>query len=181
MNSMMHQAKLLALLLGAALLFTGCDSNDMEDDDNPMIPQNDLEFIDEMGPHHMMATQMADMVIQRGSRADVKAFAQQMKDAQTAEINQMKAARQELASSSEIPMKMDEHMEADMEQMQNMSGEALDMMFLEDMLPHHAGAIQMAHNALPNLQRSDMRALAQKIIDDQAKEIQEIRAMMGEE
>lgn len=162
----------------AAVLVVGCDSNDM-DDEMDMVLDDDVEFIDFFVNHHTMAIEMADMVIERGERAEVKAFAQRIKDAQTAEINQMRDAREELTGDPDSPEMEDPHGELDMSRMMSASGAQLDALFLENMLPHHAGGVQMAHNALPNLERSDMRTLAESIIEMQSNEIEEIRILMG--
>ena len=52
-------------------------------------------------------------------------------------------------------------------------------MFLADMIPHHAGAIEMAHRALPNLKRADLQAMAMNIVSSQAKEIGELQDMLS--
>lgn len=160
------------------LLAAGCDMmghNGMD----PMNPRNDLEFVNAMIPHHTAATEMAQMVVDRGQHADVKAFARRVIAAQTQEIATMKAARKALTGSEGGSGEHeDAHMAADMVRMRSLSGSALDRAFLDDMLPHHAGAIQMAHNALPNLKRAELQALARAIIADQAREIQEIRDLV---
>jgi uncharacterized protein (DUF305 family) len=141
----------------------------------PFAPQDDTQFIDTMVPHHEMAVMMADMELEHGSNAGVKAMVQMMKDAQLAEIAEMKASRQEIAGSSDIPKMDDAHMKADMQAMESLRGAELDRHFLEEMLPHHAGALVVAHGALPNLENADMRALAAKIVQDQTEEIVAIK------
>ena len=145
----------------------------------PITNATDLQFIDMMVPHHQMATMMADEVLARGSRADVKAFAQKAKDDQTAEIAQMKAARKELTGTDVLPPPPpDPHMDAEMAMMMHMSGEELDQMFLEDMIAHHAGAISVSHRAKDSLRRSDIQELSRKIFDAQAMEIGQLQAML---
>lgn len=84
----------------------------------------------------------------------------------------------QLAGSGEVPDHQGEHAEADMKMMMEATGAALDRLFLEEMLPHHAGAITMAHEALPYLEQSELRAMASQIIGDQAKEIGQIGEML---
>jgi uncharacterized protein (DUF305 family) len=147
----------------------------------PLTNATDVQFIDMMVPHHQMATMMAEQVLARGSRADVKAFAQKAKDDQTREIAQMKTARKELTGSDAVPPPPpDSHMDAEMAMMMQMSGAELDRMFLEDMIPHHAGAISVAHRAKYSLQRPDMKDLAKMIFDMQSKEIGELHAMLDQ-
>ena len=132
-----------------------------------------------MIPHHEMALEMTGVVLQKGSSAEVKAMAQAMKDAQTAEIAEMKMIRTRVGGSTEAPAAHhDDHMQADMVKLMAASGDALDRLFLEEMLPHHAGAITMAHQALPYLKESELQVMAHKIIADQAKEIGHLAMML---
>lgn len=144
----------------------------------PFTPADDVQFIDGMVPHHEGAVMMADLILQRGQRSDLRSMAEQMKSSQSQEIEQMRGARQALTGSRDTPPMSDPHMLADMMHMMQLSGAALDQMFLEDMIPHHAGAITMSHRALPNLQRGDMQTLARHIIDSQAREIGELNKML---
>ncbi len=173
-------------LLSAALLVTaGCmDSSDHGGDTSggvqPVVVDNDLEFIDALVPHHEMAVMMADLVLKKGADAHEKEMAQRMKDAQNAEIAELKATRKRLTGSDEVPEMHDPHMDEDMDMMEAASGVPLDRMFLEHMLPHHAGALQIAHNALPNLKEINLKLMAAKIIEDQAEEIGMIQDMLKE-
>lgn len=175
-----------SLLLAAALLVgAGCmDSSDHDGDTSdgvqPVVVDNDLEFIDALVPHHEMAVMMADLVIEKGSDAHVKEMAQTMKAAQTGEVAELKATRKRIDGSEEVPEMHDPHMDEDMDMMRAAGGAALDRMFLEHMLPHHAGAIQIAHNALPNLKEANLKTMAGKIIADQAEEIGMIHDMLNE-
>ncbi len=59
----------------------------------------------------------------------------------------------------------------DMGMLKAAKGTAFDKMFLKMMIPHHAGAIVMADEALKVSGRPEIRSLSMKIIDAQAKEI----------
>lgn len=98
-----------SLLLSAALLVTaGCmDSSDHDGDTSegvqPVVVDNDLEFIDALVPHHEMAVMMADRELRNGSDAHVKEMAQKMKDAQNAEIAELKVTRKRITGSDKVP------------------------------------------------------------------------------
>lgn len=146
-------------------------------------PRSDVEFIDAMVPHHEMAVEMTDKELADGTDPKLQAMAKSMHDAQLAEIAQMKAVRAELTGPDRIPERHDpqmQHMKDDMKKLAAASGAAVDRVFVEEMLPHHAGAITTAHEALPHLQREDLRELAQNIIRDQAAEIGTLGAMLDE-
>jgi uncharacterized protein (DUF305 family) len=65
----------------------------------------------------------------------------------------------------------------DMGKLKMAKGAMFDKMFLEMMIPHHAGAISMAQEALNQSGRPEIRSLAAKIIDAQAKEIGEMHSI----
>ncbi len=46
--------------------------------------------------------------------------------------------------------------------------------FITMMIPHHQGAVAMAKDALNKAQHPEMKAFAQKIIEDQDKEIRQM-------
>ncbi|GAB4217744.1 MAG: DUF305 domain-containing protein [Synechococcales cyanobacterium] len=52
---------------------------------------------------------------------------------------------------------------------------AFDLRFIDGMIPHHEGAVIMAQEALEKSQRSEIKQLAQGIIDAQEKEIQQMQ------
>ena len=50
--------------------------------------------------------------------------------------------------------------------------------FLEEMIEHHGGALEMAHDALRKSSNPTIRRLAQTIIVSQRREIIELRRML---
>lgn len=70
----------------------------------------------------------------------------------------------------------DMSMEGMMEQMSSnllgKTGDAFDRAFLEGMIPHHLGAVEMAKLVLQNSKRPELLKLANDIISAQNKEIQ---------
>lgn len=51
----------------------------------------------------------------------------------------------------------------------------MDAHFIEQMIPHHEDAITMSKIALVKAQRSEVKTLAQNIIDSQSKEIEQMK------
>lgn len=135
------------------------------------VPRDDVELIDTLVPHHQAAVEMASMEIEHGENSDIKAMAEEMKSAQSGEIEQLRAIRERLSGCSEVPALRDRHMQQDMEAMMNVQGAQLDRMFLEEMIPHHASALSFTHNALPKLEDAELSELAHKVIDVQSMEI----------
>jgi len=145
----------------------------------PLTPKDDTEFIDFFVPHHEMALMMAEREVAGGADPEVVAMAQDMKDSQTAEVQLMKDKRAELTGEAEpsTPPE-DPHMMAEMREMETMNGTALDRMFLEEMIVHHASALPTSHRAKPHVEDADLQELADSMFEAQAKEIGEMQEML---
>lgn len=169
----------LSLVLFCSAIL-GCNSNDTDQGDPvrpPAIPANDVQFIDSLAPHHQLAIDMADEELARGATNDVKQMATMMKDMQTSEIQMMESMRQQMNGTALQPQPNDPHGEQDMAQLAQLSGIDLDRAFLDHMIPHHAGAVEMAHRALPNLTNPALQKMAQDTIVNQTREMNKLLDM----
>ncbi|HKP64207.1 MAG TPA: DUF305 domain-containing protein, partial [Polyangiales bacterium] len=140
----------------------------------PLTPANDTEFIDFFLPHHEMAVQMAEMQMAHGESPEVRAMAQAMRDAQTAEIARMRALR----GTEPTAPPNDAHMHGEMQMMMHVQGGELDHMFMTEMVQHHAAGIPTAHRAKPHVENPDLRAMADSIFQTQSREIGEMQNML---
>jgi uncharacterized protein (DUF305 family) len=90
----------------------------------------------------------------------------------------MQKMMQDMMPSTSDPASTKEFKEAHMAMMKNMhqpfTGNP-EVDFRVHMIPHHQGAIDMARVALKHAKDDDTKKMAQKIIDDQEKEIAEMR------
>lgn len=68
-----------------------------------------------------------------------------------------------------------------MNMMQGMMKKDADVAFVCGMIAHHMGAISMAQVELKHGDNAEAKAKAQKIIDDQSKEIKELTAWVEKE
>jgi len=68
---------------------------------------------------------------------------------------------------------------SDMDELQAVSGEEFDTMFLELMIEHHQGAIEMAQTEQNDGENSDAIDLAQAIESAQTTEIASMQALLG--
>lgn len=64
------------------------------------------------------------------------------------------------------------HMNANLK---DKTSDAFDQAFVEDMIVHHQGAIDMANLALTNAKHPEIKTLAQAIITAQTKEIEQMK------
>jgi len=142
-----------------------------------MMVSSEREFIEGMIPHHQEAVDTAKEVIARGGTTpEIRALVENIVVAQEAEIAQMKAwyrdwYGEEYADTGEyMPMMRD---------LNQLSGEALDRTFLEDMIMHHMGAIMMARSVQPYIEHSEIENLTQAIVTTQSDEIRLMRQLLG--
>ena len=156
----------------------------------------DVMFAQQMIVHHQGAIAMADLAPDRAQSAEVKALAEKIKAAQAPEIQQMTGWLQAWGvattaassggmggmdhgpndgSGSAMPgMMTDEQMQ----QLTAATGAAFDKMFLEMMIAHHEGAIEMSKTEKGSGQNTDALALADAITSSQTAEISEMKALL---
>ena len=65
-----------------------------------------------------------------------------------------------------------------MDQLKNMSGQDFEVAFLSMMIQHHQDAVTMGTMALTEAKHSELKSAAQKIIDDQTREIGEMTSWL---
>jgi uncharacterized protein (DUF305 family) len=190
-----------ALTAGAAL--GGCGSNatapPASPASSPQVAQDhnqaDISFAQGMIPHHAQAIAMSAMAAQRAGSPAVKDLAARIQAAQQPEIDQMSGFLR--AWNAPVPsntLPTDDMGQMDhgaggampgmmsgnqMQQLGQASGAEFDLMFLEMMVSHHQGAVTMAENELREGQNPEARQLAQRIIDDQQREIVEMQDILG--
>src|SRR5215211_2093769 len=148
-------------------------------------------FLQAMVPHHQSAIEMARFAEGEGESAFVQELAGSITSAQEEEIGQMRKIHERLFRS---PLRPDEGahdalgLSAEEAGMNHMDGGAMlrgkrpfDRAFVEEMVPHHEGAIAMARVVLKETRDPELRKLAQGIIRAQEREISEMNAFRKRE
>lgn len=141
---------------------------------------SDVRFCSMMAPHHQHATEMAKVEIEAGHRPELVRMAEAMIRSQSSEIEELKSIKASLTGDSTVPAEMAPHT---MENsgvpmpMELRHGHDVDSAFLDGMLPHHAGALEMATVALRHSQNARIVGMARRIVDEQSKEIGELISM----
>jgi uncharacterized protein (DUF305 family) len=149
----------------------------------------DLRFIDAMILHHEGAIVMAEEALEKSERAEIRQLATEIIAEQEREIAQMREWRQAWYPDA-LPEPMMHHaemghdmpMSAEMAAAMRMDmdlGPAdaeFDLRFINAMIPHHEGAVQMAEDLREKSDRSEMQALADDIISAQQAEIDQMEA-----
>ena len=169
----------------AGMDHAGMDHGAMGHDMAGESSYSDVAFLDQMTMHHRMAVDMARAAVTKASSPEVRRMAQTMVTDQEREIAQMQAWRQQWFPDEAAPdttMSADDMaamgMGMDMTMLDRATGAAYDRMFLQHMIPHHAGAVTMAAEAQMHSERTEIRDLAETIIAAQAKEIGDMQEMI---
>lgn len=180
---------MLALL--AALLVACGDSDDMSMDDMAghdmdgitMTSEGvtDAGFVNDMTPHHESAIEMAVVAQRRAEHPEIARLADQIVDAQTSEIEELGqiSDRLEVSDDATLGLSM-EAMGMEMDAGSLETAEPFDQAFIDMMIPHHQGAIEMAQVELQDGNDAQTRKLAQRIIDAQTREIEEMNSWRTE-
>jgi uncharacterized protein (DUF305 family) len=139
---------------------------------------SDLMFAEMMIPHHEQAIEMSLLAVKVSQDAEVVALAQEILAAQAPEIEQMKTwgnlNLEAHAGHTMMGMLTPDQMSA----LSAATGSAFDRLFLEGMIAHHEGAIQMAQMVIqsPN---AEARKLGEEIIASQTAEIELMQKMLA--
>lgn len=191
----------IALLATAGLTLTACADDPDGDatsstgsDSTAAFNDADVNFAQLMIPHHEQAIEMAQMAQGRASNGEVLELAESIEAAQGPEIETLEgwleAWGEEVTSGGMGGMDhgdmgddsggamsgmMDEE---EMNGLMEASGADWDRMFLEMMIEHHEGAVEMAQVEVDQGENPDAVALAEKIISDQQAEIAQMQHLL---
>jgi uncharacterized protein (DUF305 family) len=193
---------LVPVTLAAALALAACATND----DMAGMPmghgsagasaaarfgefnQADVMFADMMIPHHQQAIDMSDMILaKQGVHPEVRALGEQIKAAQQPEIDTMNSWLDAWGRGMHIDDGGQHHggagglmTEEDMRQLDKANGSDGQRLFLEGMIRHHQGAIQMAETEIDEGKNGDAINMAKQIATTQQQEIENMQALLGQ-
>ncbi len=144
----------------------------------------DVMFASMMIEHHTQAIEMSDTLLSKdGIDERVTALAEQIKAAQEPEIAQMEGWLEDWGAGSSDMGSMDHGSgmmsEDDMQSLEQATGTDAARLFLQQMIEHHRGAIDMAQEEASNGQNSDAVALANTIIEAQTAEISTMEELLA--
>ncbi|PYF97300.1 Uncharacterized conserved protein, DUF305 family [Georgenia satyanarayanai] len=149
----------------------------------------DTMFAQMMIVHHEGAIEMADLAVEKADSEEVRSLAERISAAQGPEIEKMTSWLEAWGEETSPMGGMEgmDHGDMDMEGMsqeeamadlESLSGAEFDQRFLELMIAHHRGAVDMAQEELDGGENPQALELAQKIIDDQQAEITEMEELL---
>ena len=184
-------------ILAAGLVLAGCSTGPVESTSPqsttaPSVTEDsnsaDVMFAQMMVPHHVQAVEMSDVILAKdGIDPRVVTLAEEIKAAQQPEIDALngmiEAWGMPPAATDGMDMGHGGHMdgmmtEEDMAALDATTGTEASRLFLEQMIVHHEGAIEMAQMEVASGINPDAVAMAQTIIDAQNVEIETMREIL---
>lgn len=167
--------------------------------DMAMDVEFDQHYIDMMIPHHASIVALAQAALPELTDPRLQEIAQTIIDTQTAEQDELRGYREEWYGSPD-PMAMDmgtmmdmmmpgtdmsaEEMAAQMDPATQVAafcaGDDPDLTFIDLIIPHHESAIMMSEAALEQATRDETKAFAERVIEDQQREIDELVEIRAE-
>jgi uncharacterized protein (DUF305 family) len=190
---------LAAVAAALTLTLAGCASSQSSADPNG-FNDADVDFAGDMIQHHAQALVMVDMTMGRDLDPEMVELTDEIRAAQAPEIEQMadwledwdqpvpETSRDHAnAHAGEHGGDAGEEMDADMpgmmsaeemDALEKASGEEFRTMWLEMMIEHHQGAVEMAETVVEEGQNAEVRALAEEIIRTQGEEISTMQDLL---
>lgn len=187
---MSRSPRLLVLLLLAALPaipLAACGDDD-EASEGSSGSKTEQAFLEAMIPHHESAIEMAEVAERRGRHSEVKELAADIISSQSGEIGQMEGIHERLFGEEITPDPGAHHAlglsaeEAGMHEegaAKLETAKLFDRAFIDEMIPHHRGAVRMAEVVLDDTDDAELRKLAEGIVDAQTREIDAMSDWLG--
>jgi len=150
----------------------------------------DIMFVEMMIPHHEQAVEMSELILAKdGVAAEVAALAEQIRAAQEPEIALMEQWLDDWGLPSMSGMGGMDHggsggmdgmmSDEQMAELETADGATGSTIFLELMIEHHEGAIEMAQEVINDGRDAGVRTLAEQIIVSQTAEIATMRELLA--
>ncbi len=150
---------------------------------------DDYAFATNMIPHHEQAIELSALAPERSTNQELIALARQITAAQQPEINALRvflvqwdenpednASQSASGHHDQMQGMVDD---ATMAKLGSLKGAEFDTLWLQSMISHHQGAIEMAEAEVANGQNVDVKRMAQTMIDAQQAEINQMNQMLG--
>ena len=161
------------LAIFSLALIVGCSSSD-----SGFTPK-DVGFAEMMIPHHEQAIVMSELALSNSEDVEVQDLAREILAAQAPEIEEMKSwpgVNPSLHAGHQMEGMLSD---SEIEALRQAMGKTFDLLFLEGMIKHHQGAIDMAQDVV-NSENSTVSDLATAIIATQEREIAQMRSMIDQ-
>ncbi len=142
---------------------------------NPEYNQVDVNYMQSMIEHHQGAVEMAEMVPHHTDRRELVNLSERIIEAQESEIEHMENLLSESCVEPEVDE--DKHIaptERQVNYLDNLNGTEFDLTFINMMAAHHADAVMESRIVLQKGESEQVQEVAQNVIKEQQKEIQQM-------
>ncbi len=177
----------LAMLAATVFLsLSACTGTLGSGSDSDTFTMPDVAFMAMMIPHHEQAVEMSQLVIgAEGIDDRTLALANRIIESQTSEIAIMEQWLDDAGMPAHDMPGMDGGhggmvSETDMAGLAAASGEEANRLFLEHMIEHHEGALDMIDRLLRTGSNPELAELAETMRDDQRAEITEMQQILSD-
>lgn len=156
-------------------------------------------FARDMSVHHAQGVDMAFTIYSKTNNPDIRILAYDIINTQRTQIGMFSGWLQQWGlplTSLRPPMEWTPHGHAEpmtsyadmpgmasqeqLAELESLQGKAADERFLELMIAHHRGGVEMSSAVIPLTERSEVQNLAQTIVDSQTAEIGNMEAMLAQ-
>jgi uncharacterized protein (DUF305 family) len=181
----------IAASLTLGLTLASCSTNDSSSDAGSSASSSsaasahddqDVIFAQMMLPHHEQAVEMSDALLAKGDGVDpdVATLAEQIKAEQGPEIIQLASWLQGWGEPTESGHSMSGMMsDSDMTDLDQASAKDAGKLFLQQMVQHHEGAVDMARSEVDKGMNTDAVAMAKSIVSSQTEQITQMKDMLA--
>ena len=169
----MSMKRVLLVVIGA-LLLSGCATSTQS---NSEFSPSDINFAEMMIPHHEQAIEMSEIAFKNTMNSEVLQLAQEIKEAQAPEIDLMKSWSGVKVSTHAGHMMDGMLSEDELDALRGATGAEFDRLFLQGMIKHHQGAIEMAMD-VKNSNSMVVAELSAAIITQQEIEITRMEELL---
>jgi len=141
---------------------------------------DELMFASMMIPHHSQAVTMSKLALANSTNPEILTLATAIRDAQGPEITQMQSWLDQSDYSGTHAGHMDMGgmlSDEELAELSTAKGSTFDRLFLEGMIAHHEGVIQMAQ-MIKDSTNSEVKKLYDDILTSQSAEIEAMKALL---
>jgi uncharacterized protein (DUF305 family) len=201
MTSLATRGAAILAALAATLFLSSCTSSEPAGDshtehqhsesaapagDQPGHDADDVSFAQQMMGHHKQALELTDLARDRSTDPALLELSAAIAAAQGPEIGQMAAMLRSWGQDPDAGMDHSGHMSmpgmvdpATMDRLRSLNGKEFDTLWLESMISHHQGAVEMAKAEIANGDNAEAKQLAERIVTAQQAEIDQMKQMLG--
>jgi len=165
---------------GSPMNHSGHGSMSSEDDASGTYTDDELMFASMMIPHHSQAVTMSELALANSTNPEITSLATAIRDAQAPEIKQMQSWLDQSDYSGTHAGHMDMGgmlSDEELAELSTAKGSSFDRLFLEGMIAHHEGAIDML-SMIKNSTNSEVKKLYADILTGQSAEIKTMKALL---